>query len=110
MRLPLLTFLTSVLLLSSAIPASACTGPYTPPFESIARYDLIVAATVVDLDDVGIGAILRVDRYFKGAGGEHLAVMEHPPALQYAGHIRRIRYRLSLRGQNGGLLEQLAEG
>ena len=89
MRLLLPIILIIVLLPTAAIPASACTGPYTPPFESIARYDLIVAATVMDVDDVGIGTILKVDRYFKGAGGEYLAVMPYPPALQYAGYIRR---------------------
>ncbi|MCY4063185.1 MAG: hypothetical protein OXG53_12505 [Chloroflexi bacterium] len=53
------------------------------------RNDLVVAATVQEYDDVGIGTILKVDQYFKGAGGEYLVLMRYPPALQYAGHIRK---------------------
>lgn len=52
------------------------------------QYELIVAAEVVDVDDVGIGTVLKVHRYFKGAGGEYLAIMPYPPALQIAGRLR----------------------
>ncbi len=70
---------------------SACvSGEYEflQSIEEITRYDLIVSATVHDIDDAGIGEILRVDRYFKGSGGEFLASMPVPPALQVATHIR----------------------
>jgi len=52
------------------------------------RHELVVAAEVVDVDDVGIGTILKVHRYFKGAGGEYLAIMPYPPSLQIAGRLR----------------------
>ena len=51
-------------------------------------HEFVVAAEVVDVDDAGIGTILRVHRYFKGSGGEYLAIMPYPPALQIAGRLR----------------------
>ena len=44
---------------------------------------------LMDEDDMALNEILQVDRYFKGEGGEYLAVAFYPPALQSAGHLRR---------------------
>ena len=76
-------------LLSLGSPVFACGSGYLVTLEDITYYDVIVAATVVDVDDVGMGEILKVDRYFKGTGGEFLVEMPYPPALQVATHVRR---------------------
>ena len=57
--------------------------------EEIARFDLVVAATVHDVDDAGVGHILKVERYFKGSGGEFLVRMPYGPGIQAATHVRR---------------------
>ncbi|MCY4019978.1 MAG: hypothetical protein OXG39_11275 [Chloroflexi bacterium] len=88
MRKLLIILVICIALLVLAPSAFACSG-VGQPFENIVNYDAIVAATVMDVDDVGISAVVKVDRYFKGAGDEYLAIMQHPPALQHAGHIRR---------------------
>lgn len=62
--------------------------------------DLIVHATVLDVDDRGYNAILQVDRYFKGDGGEYLAVMRYPPALEVVATIRE--YDTSCTYSGGG--------
>ena len=88
MRKLLIILIICIAVLAMAPSAFACSG-VGRYFEYIANYDTIVAATVMDVDDVGIGTVLKVDRYFKGAGDGYLAIMQHPPALQHAGHIRR---------------------
>ena len=70
-------------------PAYACSGFNYSSIEDISRDELVVAASVVDVGDRGINAILQVDRYFKGSGDEYVAVMRHPPALHYAGEVRK---------------------
>lgn len=57
--------------------------------EEIAAFDYVVAATVHDVDDAGVGHILKVDRYLKGSGGEFLVRMPYGPGLQAATHVRR---------------------
>ena len=89
MRTQLILTIACVALLSFASPIFACSGFTRTSIEDIPRFELLVAATVVDVDDRGINAVLKVDRYFKGSGDEYLAVMRHPPALHYAGEVRR---------------------
>ncbi|MYD10528.1 MAG: hypothetical protein F4X02_10860 [Chloroflexi bacterium] len=75
---------------SFAPQSFACSYAFEPSdIKWNTRYEILVAAEVVDVDDVSIGTILKVHRYFKGSGGEYLAVMPYPPALQHAGFIRR---------------------
>lgn len=88
-------------LLSHALPVVACSGFTHSSIEDITRYELIVAATVVEVDDRGINAILKVERYFKGSGDEYLAVMRHPPALHYAGKVRRYETGCLYAGEAG---------
>ena len=83
-----IVFLTSALF-SLGSTVIACGGYVVTSIENAAQHELFVAAEVVDVDDVGINAILKVDRYFKGTGSEYLTVMRFPPSLQVAGQIRR---------------------
>ena len=73
-----------------AVVLACASGGYefVDSIEDIAHYDLIVAATVHDVDDAGIGHILKVERYFKGSGGEFLVRMPYGPALQAATRVR----------------------
>lgn len=89
MRSLLIVTIVCFTLLSFGSSVYACSGFEHTSIEDISRYDLLVAATVIDVDDRGINAILKVERYFKGRGDEYLAVMRHPPALHYAGKVRR---------------------
>ena len=76
-------------LFSFAPQVFACSYAYKPvDITWNIRHEIVVAAEVEAVDDVGIGTILKVHRYFKGAGGEYLAIMPYPPALQIAGRLR----------------------
>lgn len=87
-RLPALLLLCYALL-SLPPRAFACVQIPSPnDIKHITGYDLVVAADVLEVDDAGIGAILQAHRYLKGHGGEYLAIMPYPPALQIAGRLR----------------------
>ena len=88
-------------LLAFASPVFACSGYTLSSIEGIARYETVVAATVVDVDDRGANAVLKVDRYFKGKGDEYLTVVRHPPALHYAGKVRRYETGCLYAGEAG---------
>ena len=81
-----LTMLLAVCLLISlfSIPdASACTGrPYATDYKNISEFEIWVRATVIDRDDLGFNAILRVEEYYKGDGPRLLVVDRHPRALE----------------------------
>ena len=71
--------------------AVACGGGgdyYQPTIQDFAEYDVIVAGKIIAEDDIELNEILQVDRYYKGEGGEYLAISFYPPALQAAGYIR----------------------
>ena len=91
MRTSLILTIVCFALLSVASFVLACSGFTRTSIEDISRYELLVAATVVDVDDRGINAVLKVDRYFKGSGDEYLVVMRHPPALHYVSEIRNYK-------------------
>lgn len=85
--LPLIVWCTVIL--ATAHQALACSYSREPvDIKWNTRHEFVVAAEVIDVDDVGIGTILKVQRYFKGAGGEYLAIMPYPPALPIAGRLR----------------------
>lgn len=89
MRRLLLMSLLCAALFSITRQALACSYVREPSsVEWNTRHEIIVAAEVEAVDDVGIGTILKVHRYFKGSGGEYLAIMPYPPALQIAGRLR----------------------
>ncbi len=72
--------------------AVACGGGgdyYQPTIQDFAEYDVIVAGKIIAEDDIELNEILQVDRYYKGEGGEYLAISFYPPALQAAGYIRQ---------------------
>ena len=75
-------------LLSLGTPTMACGGRFPTSIEYAATFDAFVGAEVVAVDDVGINAILKVDRYLRGSGAEYIVIMRHPPALQHAGAKR----------------------
>lgn len=66
----------------------ACSGGFPFTVDRLPRTDVIVHATVVEVDDRGYNAILRVDRYFKGEGSEYVAVMRWEPGLEVSADIR----------------------
>ena len=87
----LLRLLTSLPLLLFAINASttfACQGPAPYDYDNLPEMDLWVRATVMDVDDRGFSAILKVHEYYKGEGPEWLAVVRYPVGLQTARRVR----------------------
>jgi len=87
-------------LLSTGTPAFACGGYYPTSIEYAATFDAFVKAEVVAVDDIGINAILKVDRYLRGSGGEYIVIMRHPPALQNAA-VRRYDFGCLYSGRSG---------
>ena len=80
-----------VLLFSDVVSTSvslACQGPYPFDFADISEMDVWARATVLDVDDRGFSAILKVHEYYKGEGPELLAVVRYPVGLETARRIR----------------------
>ena len=71
-----------------ALPTSACQGPFPYDFAHIPEMDVWVRATVMDVDDRGFSAILKVHEYYKGEGPAWLAVVRYPVGLQTARQVR----------------------
>ncbi|MEQ8672111.1 MAG: hypothetical protein RLP44_20905 [Aggregatilineales bacterium] len=69
-------------------PTSACSGGAPFFIQDFEDHDVIVYATVLEVDERGYNAILQVNRYYKGEDGEYLAVMRYEPALEYTAAIR----------------------
>ena len=68
--------------------AWACSGyPYFG-VNDLPTMELLVRATVIDTDDRGYSAILRVEEYYKGDGARLLTVMRYPPALESGAGVR----------------------
>ena len=79
----------------------ACTGrPYATELRNIGRFQLWVRATVIDRDDRGYNAVLRVEEYYKGEGPRLLVVNRHPPALESVTAVRG--YSNGCMGNGGG--------
>ena len=88
LHLKLPTILLFVLCASRVLPTLACQGPFPYDFAHIPEMDLWVRATVMDVDDRGFSAILKVHEYYKGEGPEWLAVVRYPVGLQTARRVR----------------------
>lgn len=88
MRRLVLTCLLLLLSIVTTNPVHACGGGAPFAVQFLEDHDFIVHATVLEVDERGYNAILQVDRYFKGHGGEHLAVMRYPPALEVVAAVR----------------------
>jgi hypothetical protein len=55
----------------------ACSGGGEPALSEILNRDIFVEATILEVDNVGQNAILRVERYLKGVGTAYLAVVNY---------------------------------
>lgn len=68
--------------------ALACSGyPYFG-VQDLPNMDLLVKATVIDTDDRGFNAVLRIEAYYKGEGNTLLTVMRYPVALASGALVR----------------------
>lgn len=78
---PTLLFILTLFVTIQPDKAYACSGfPYFG-VSDLPTMDLLVRATVVEADDAGHNAILRVEDYYKGEGPPFITVMRYPPAL-----------------------------
>lgn len=67
--------------LSLSAPVFACSGREETSIDRVVEIsDIVVSARVDYVDALGENAVLHVDRYFKGSGGEYLAVVGTRPA------------------------------
>lgn len=88
MRFFLLFAVFMSILVISPIPSQACGGGRRLTLGDATDADVIVSATVLEVDDRGYNAILKVDRYFKGEGSVYLTVMRWTPSLEIGANIR----------------------
>ena len=59
------------------------------PIDDVVKYrDVVVSATVDYVPDLGANFILKVNRYFKGSGGQYISVVYWRPAVYYADTVR----------------------
>ena len=86
-----LIFLPSLIVLIAALSplwASACSGyPYFS-MEDLPEMDLLVRATVIDADDRGYSAVIRVEEYFKSEGPLLLLVSRYNVGLETGNSVR----------------------
>ena len=68
--------------------AMACTQLISFSARDLPEMDVIVRATVLDADDRGYSAVIRVEEYYKGEGPALLAVMRYGVGLE-TGHAVR---------------------
>ena len=86
----LLLVLSSLMLFGSMSPSilMACSGGVEFQLEDLSSMDLIVKATVIDTDDRGFNAIIRVEDYYKGEGDQLLVIMRYPVGLETGNKVR----------------------
>jgi len=72
----------------SPLTAWACSGYFSFSAEDLPEMDLIVRATVIDADDRGYSAVVRVDEYYKGEGPALLTVMRYTVGLETGNAVR----------------------
>lgn len=66
----------------------ACSGyPYFG-VDDLPAMDLLVKATVIDTDDRGYNAILRIEDYYKGEGKQLVVVNRYPASLESTRSVR----------------------
>ena len=68
--------------------ALACSGYFSFSAADLPKMDLIVRATVIDADDRGYSAVIRVEEYFKGEGPGLLTVMRYTVGLETGNAVR----------------------
>ena len=67
-----------ILIILGTTVSFACSGPSPFDFADLPLMDVWVRAAVIDVDDRGYSAILRVHEYYKGEGPALLAVVRFP--------------------------------
>src|SRR5688572_2682054 len=78
-----------MVMVTVAVPQVAACGGGAPLYlEELDKTDVIVYGTVLETDDRGYNAILRVDKYFKGSGGMFITVLRRDAALEITADIR----------------------
>lgn len=66
----------------------ACSGYSYFGVDDLPKMDLLVRATVIDTDDRGYNAVIRVENYYKGEGSQLITVMRYAPALSSGALVR----------------------
>ncbi|MCY4071871.1 MAG: hypothetical protein OXG60_11285 [Chloroflexi bacterium] len=83
-------FLSAILMLFVLVPLKtlACSGyPYFG-VDDLPETELLVRATVIDADDRGYSAVIRVEEYYKGEGPKLLTVARYNVGLQTGRGVR----------------------
>ena len=70
------------------ISVNACSGYFSFSAEDLPEMDLLVRATVIDADDRGYSAVIRVEEYYKGEGPVLLTVMRYNVGLETGNGVR----------------------
>ena len=87
-RLTMLVAFAAILAVLAPISVNACSGyPYFS-MEDLPEMDLLVRATVLDADDRGYSAVIRVEDYYKGEGPLLLTVSRYNVGLQTGRGVR----------------------
>jgi hypothetical protein len=99
-----------LLLLSTALVVHipgvlACSGYPHFGVDDLPTMDLLIKATVIEVDDRGDSAIMLVENYYKGKGGRLLAVMRYRPALYSGARVRGYDTGCLYAGQGASLFE-----
>ena len=87
-RLTMLLGFLLILAVLAPISVNACAGYFTFSAEDLPEMDLIVRATVIDADDRGYSAVIRVEDYYKGEGPTLLTVMRYNVGLETGNNVR----------------------
>ena len=74
--------------LLSPLNIVACSGYFSFSAEDLPEMDLLVLATVLDADDRGYSAVIRVEEYYKGEGPALLTVMRYNVGLETGNAVR----------------------
>jgi len=87
---PYIICVLSILFSLSIVPATviACSGNPSFPIEDLDLMNVLVKATVIDTDDRGYNAILRIEDYYKGSGDQLIVVKRYPAGLEATSDIR----------------------
>lgn len=76
-------------LLTDSSTVRACSGGDNFfDVDDFPKAELLIKATVIDADDRGFNAILRVEEYYKGSGGRHLTVVRYDQSLATTALVR----------------------
>lgn len=76
------------LIISQPKDALACSGYPAFDLNDLLMMDLLVRATVIDTDDRGYNAVLRIEDYYKGGGSRYVTVMRYTAGFSAGSSIR----------------------